>query len=82
VPVGCRVRATDFLDILLEGSGSLVVQDVADVRLVDAHAEGGCCDHDDAPGRIHELALCRVTIGGAHFPVITRDGDTRAPESA
>ena len=44
-------RATDLLNILLQGSGSLVMQDVADVRLVDAHAEGGCCDHDQAPGR-------------------------------
>src|SRR5688572_18311263 len=73
---------TDLLNILLQGSGSPVVQDVADVRLVDAHAEGGCCDHDQAPGRQHELALCRVTIGSPHLPVIARDGDTRAPESA
>ena len=31
---------------------------------------------------IHELALCRVTIGSAHLPVIARDGDARAPEGA
>ena len=75
-------RTTDLLNILLQGSGSLVMQDVADVRFVDAHAEGGCCDHDQAPGRIHELALCRVTIGSAHLPVIARDRDARAPEGA
>jgi hypothetical protein len=75
-------RATDLLNILFQGSGSLVMQDVADVRFVDAHAEGRCCDHDQAPRRIHELALCCVTIGSTHLSVIARDGDARTPQGA
>src|SRR6185295_1111947 len=53
-------RATHLLNVLLQGSGSLVMQYVADVRLVDPHAEGGRRNHDDAAGRLHELALCCV----------------------
>ena len=75
-------RATNLLNILLQRSGGLVMQDVTNVRFVDAHAEGGCCDHDQAPGRIHELALRRVTIGSPHLPVIARDRDARTPEGA
>ena len=74
--------APDLLNILLQGAGGLVVQDVADVRFVDAHAEGGCCDHDQPSRRVHELTLCCVSIGSTHLPVITRNRDTRAPECA
>jgi hypothetical protein len=75
-------RPTNLLNVLLQGSGYLVMHDVANVRLVDAHPEGGSCDHDQAPRRLHELALCCVAIGSSHFPVIARDRDTRAPETS
>jgi hypothetical protein len=58
------------------------MQDVADVRLVDAHAESACCDHDQASRRVHELTLCGVSIGSTHLPVITRHRDSRAAECA
>jgi hypothetical protein len=74
--------APDLLNILLQRPGSLVVQDVADVRLVDAHAECACCDHDQPSRRIHELTLRCVSIGGTHLPVIARNRDTRAAECA
>ena len=74
--------APDLLNILLQRSGSLVMQDVADVRLVDAHAEGACRDHDQASRRVHELTLCCVSIGSTHLAVIARDRDARAAERA
>ena len=74
--------APDLLNVLLQRTGGLVVQDVADVRLVDAHAEGGRRDHDLSSRRVHELTLCCVSIGSTHLPVITCDRDTRTPECA
>ncbi len=38
--------APDLLNILLQRAGGLVMQNVADVRLVDAHAESARRDHD------------------------------------
>src|SRR5256885_1111125 len=74
--------APDLLNILLQRPGSLVVQNVADVRLVDAHAESACCDHNQTSRGIHELTLCCISIGSTHLPVIARNRDTRAPECA
>src|SRR5262249_18306986 len=74
--------ATNLLNILLQRPWGLVVQYVTDVRLVDPHAKGRRRDHDDAPGGIHEPAMCRVTIGSPHLAVIARHGDMRAPECA
>ena len=74
--------APDLLNILLKRTGGLVMQNVADVRLVDAHAEGACCDHDQASRRVHELTLCCVSIGSTHLPVITRNRDSCAAECA
>jgi hypothetical protein len=74
--------APDLLNILLQRPRSLVVQDVADVGLVDAHAEGACCDHDQASRRIHELTLRCVSIGSTHLSVITRNRNARAAECA
>ena len=42
--------AADFLGVVLEGLGEVVVVDVADVFFVDAHAEGDGGD-DDGVGR-------------------------------
>ena len=74
--------APDLLNILLQRAGALVMQNVADVRLVDAHAESARRDHDQTSRRIHELTLCCVSIGSTHLPVIARDWDTRAAERA
>ena len=60
--------AADFLNILLQRSGSLVMQDVANVRLVDAHSERARCNHDQASRRLHELTLCCVSIGRTALP--------------
>jgi len=72
--------APDLLHILLQRAGGLVMQNVADVGLVDAHAESARRDHDQASRRVHKLTLCCVSIGSAHLPVIARNRDTRAPE--
>src|SRR5262245_41271910 len=74
--------SADLLDILLERTGGLVMQDVADVGLVDAHAKRGGRDHDKASGRLHELTLGGVTIGGTHLAVIARHRDARADKGA
>jgi len=74
--------ASDLLDILLQRAWGLVMQDVADVGLVDAHAKGGGRDHDEASGWVHELPLGRITIGSTHLAVIARDRDACAPECA
>src|SRR5262245_23959384 len=82
----CRMAVTsgapDLLDILLQRAWGLVMQDVADVGLVDAHAKGGGRDHDQASGRLHELTLGGVSIGSTHLAVIARDRDACAPECA
>ena len=70
--------ASDLLHVLLERARSVVVQDVADVGLVDAHAEGGGRDHDEAPGPVHELGLRGCAVGCAHLAVIADDWDARA----
>ena len=46
--------SADFLDVVLESFGHVVVDDAADVRLVDAHPEGHSGD-DDANFSGHEL---------------------------
>jgi hypothetical protein len=38
--------SADLLNILLQRTGRLVMQNVADVRFVDAHAESARRDHD------------------------------------
>src|SRR5690242_17468354 len=71
----------DLLDVLLQRAGGLVMQDVANVGLVDPHAEGGGRDHDKAPRRLHEPTLCGVSIGGTHLAVIARDRNAGAVKS-
>jgi len=74
--------AADLLNILLKGAGSVVVEDVANVRLVDAHTEGAGGHHDQSPGRIHELALRGGTVRSAHLAVIAHHGDARPCQRA
>ena len=74
--------APDLLNVLLQRTGSLVVDDVANVRLVDSHAEGAGRDHNQAPRWLHELMLGRHPIGSAHLAVILRDRDARPLKGA
>jgi hypothetical protein len=48
----------------------LVVQDVADVGLVDPEAEGAGRDHHGAMPAPHELGLLGIAVLGRHPPVI------------
>ena len=68
--------AASLLDILLEGSRCLIVQDVANVRLVDSHSKGACSHHDQALGRLHVPTLGGVPFLGLHLAVIARGGNT------
>jgi hypothetical protein len=73
---------SNLLNVLLKGTRGLVMQNVTNVRFVDAHAKGGCCDHDQTPRRHHELTLCCLPIGSPHLAVIAGDWDTGARQSA
>ncbi len=72
----------DLLNVLLQRAWHLIVDDVADVRLVDPHAEGARRDHDQASRRLHELTLGGGPIGSAHLAVISHDRDARPVEGA
>src|SRR5262245_46195971 len=72
--------APDLLHVLLERAWRLIVHDVANVGLVDAHAKGARCDHDQPAGAVHEVLLCRGPIGSTHLAVIAHDRDMRAPQ--
>ena len=56
VPGGSSIStsSSDFLNVVLEGLWHVVVDDAADVRLVDAHPEGHR-GHDHADFAGHEL---------------------------
>ena len=62
--------AAGFLNILLEGSGRLLVHHVTDVRLVDAETERARRDHDGPAARLHEQFLLRVPLAGVHLTVV------------
>ena len=67
--------APGLLDVRLRRAGHLVVDDVADVRLVDAQAEGVGGDHHHlAPGR-HERRLRLLALVGGHLAVVALDRD-------
>ncbi len=51
----------DLLGVALQALGQIVVVDVADVGLVDAHSEGDR-GHHDHPVRGHELLLHRIPL--------------------
>ena len=74
--------ASDFLNVLLQRAGDLVMHYVANVRLVDPHAEGARRDHDQTPRRPHELTLGRLPVGSTHLAVILHDRDARPLERA
>ena len=61
--------APDLLVVGVERLGDLRVDDPADVRLVDAHAEGGRGDHD-VEVVVHEPLLDVVAVAAAHAAVV------------
>ncbi len=65
-----RPARPGLLDVLLEGGGRLVVEDVADVVLVDAETEGVRGHHDRAAPAPHEAVLLLLAIAGVHLAVI------------
>src|SRR5664280_2188641 len=67
VPTG----ATDLLVVGVHRVGDVGMQDEADVRLVDAHAERGG-GHHDVQAADHEPGLDRVAVGRAHARVVRR----------
>jgi len=58
------------------------MDDVANVWLVDPHAEGTRRDHDQASRRQHELALGCDPIRSAHLAVISHHWYGRPLEGA
>src|SRR5258708_28457706 len=72
----------DLLNVLLQRAGGLVMYDVANVRLVDHHAEGARRDHDQASRGLHEPTLGRGPIGSAHLAMIPHHPDARPLEGA
>jgi hypothetical protein len=49
--------APDLLNVLLQRARSLVMDDVANIRLVDPHAKGARRDHNQAPRGLNKLTL-------------------------
>ena len=60
--------------------GHLVVDDVADVGLVDAEAEGVGRQHHDLAARLHERRLRLLALVGRHLAVVALDGDLAVAE--
>ena len=56
----------DLLGVILQALGHVVVVDVADVGLIDAHAEGNCSNDN----RVHDWPALRPIAGGRHEPVL------------
>ena len=60
--------------------GRLVVEDVADVGLVDAHAEGAGGHHHQSLARLHVALLRQGALLALHLPVVAGGGDARLVE--
>ncbi len=70
--VGRRAIATGAADLLIIGLyafGQIGMGDPADIRLVDAHAEGDGCDHDQTVLAL-KPALDRPPVTGIHAAMI------------
>src|SRR5262249_31972305 len=67
--------AAGFLHVLLERCRRLVVDDVADIGLVDAQAEGAGRDHHGAAAGLHVHLLLVVAVVGGHLAVVAMRGD-------
>ena len=61
--------APDLLIIAFDAARQVGVADIADIRLVDPHAEGDCRD-DDQAGLLQEFVLIGVTDMTVHAGMI------------
>src|SRR5690242_3306815 len=79
--VAVAAGAAGLLEIALQGRGSMIVDDVADVGLVDAEPERARRHHDDALALLHEprLVLGAVLIG--HLAVVAGARDLDQSEA-
>src|SRR5207244_2114356 len=75
-------RPSRRLQVALERRRRLVVHDVADVRLVDAEAEGAGRHHDDPLALLHEARLMLAALLVGHLAVVAgaRNLDETEPE--
>jgi hypothetical protein len=74
--------APGFLDVLLERRRHLVMEHVADVRLVNAHTERARRNHHLALLRPHVALLRGLAIGLAHLAMVAIGRNARALERA
>src|SRR2546428_11126527 len=74
--------APGLLQVPLERGRRLVMDDEADVRLVDAEAEGAGRHHDDPLALLHEARLVLGAVLVGHLAVVAgaRDLDQAEPE--
>src|SRR2546429_8010102 len=74
--------APGLLQVALERGRRLVVDDVADVRLVDAETEGAGRHHDDPLALLHEARLVLGALLVGHLAMVagTWDLDQAEPE--
>ena len=75
-----RPGAPRLLHVRLGRPGHLVVDDVADVGLVDAEAERVGRQHDDLAPRLHERRLRLLALVGRHLAVVALDRDLAVAE--
>ena len=78
--VAVAPAAAGFLDVLFEGGRLLVVEDVADVGLVDAESEGVGGHHHAALAAPHEVILRGVALQRRHAAVIAASRHLEALE--
>src|SRR2546428_6835993 len=80
--VAVAPRASGLLQVPLERGRRLVMDDEADVRLVDAEAEGAGRHHDDPLALLHEARLVLGALLVGHLAMVAgaRDLDQAEPE--
>src|SRR4029453_11961294 len=78
--VAVAPRAAGLLEVALERRRRLIVDDVADVGLVDAEAERARRHHHDALALAHEPPLVLGAVLVAHLSVVARGRDLDQPK--
>ena len=72
--------ASRLLHVRLGRPGHLVMDDVADVGLVDAQPERVGRQHDDLAARLHERRLRLLALVARHLAVVALDRNLAVPE--